>query len=227
MADATRADEEPVAVEPRWPIALAVSAFTAITVALRILEPDRESLGPTWLVPGIEIAMLGALLAADPARVAARASWLRRLSIALVLSLVVVAVSSTAVLISDLIRGATVAQSAGPLLTSGALIWLGNCLVFGLLYWLLDSGGPLARYRGEHQYPDFAFSQQMSPELAPPGWRPQFADYLILGLTTSMAFSPTDVMPMVLWAKLTMVLQSLISLLVFGLVIARAVNVFS
>ena len=227
MADATRADEEPVAVEPRWPIALAVSAFTAITVALRILEPDRESLGPTWLVPGIEIAMLVALLAADPARVAARASWLRRLSIALVFSLVVVAVSSTAVLISDLIRGATVAQSAGPLLTSGALIWLGNCLVFGLLYWLLDSGGPLARYRGEHQYPDFAFSQQMSPELAPPGWRPQFVDYLILGLTTSMAFSPTDVMPMVLWAKLTMALQSLISLMVFGLVIARAVNVFS
>ena len=223
----TRAEEEPILVESRWPVALAVSAFIAITVALRVLEPTRESLGPTWLVPGIEIAMLLALLAADPARVAARASWLRRLSIALVFALVVVAVSSTAVLISDLIRGASVAQSAGPLLTSGALIWLGNCLVFGLLYWLLDSGGPLARYRGEREYPDFAFSQQMSPELAPPGWRPQFVDYLILGLTTSMAFSPTDVMPMVLWAKVTMALQSLISLMVFGLVIARAVNVFS
>jgi uncharacterized membrane protein len=223
----TRAEKEPISVEPRWPVALAVSAFIAITVALRVLEPTRESLGPTWLVPGIEIAMLLALLAADPARVAARAGWLRRLSIALVFSLVVVAVSSTAVLISDLIRGASVAESAGPLLTSGALIWLGNCLVFGLLYWLLDSGGPLARYRGEREYPDFAFSQQMSPELAPPGWRPQFLDYLILGLTTSMAFSPTDVMPMVLWAKLTMALQSLISLMVFGLVIARAVNVFS
>lgn len=222
-----RAEKEPISVEPRWPVALAVSAFIAITVTLRVLEPTRESLGPTWLVPGIEIAMLLALLAADPARVAARAGWLRRLSIALVFALVVVAVSSTAVLISDLIRGASVAESAGPLLTSGALIWLGNCLVFGLLYWLLDSGGPLARYRGEREYPDFAFSQQMSPELAPPGWRPQFLDYLILGLTTSMAFSPTDVMPMVLWAKLTMALQSLISLMVFGLVIARAVNVFS
>lgn len=223
----TRAEKEPISVEPRWPVALTVSAFIAITVTLRVLEPTRESLGPTWLVPAIEIAMLLALLAADPARVAARAGWLRRLSIALVFSLVVVAVSSTAVLISDLIRGASVAESAGPLLTSGALIWLGNCLVFGLLYWLLDSGGPLARYRGEREYPDFAFSQQMSPELAPPGWRPQFLDYLILGLTTSMAFSPTDVMPVVLWAKLTMALQSLISLMVFGLVIARAVNVFS
>jgi len=223
----TRVDEEPIFVEPRWPIALAVSGFIAITVTLRILEPHRESLGPTWLVPGIEIAVLLALVAADPARVSARASWLRRVSIALVASLAVVAVSSTAVLIADLIRGASVADSPGPLLTSGALIWLGNCLTFGLLYWLLDSGGPLARYRGDREYPDFAFSQQMSPELAPPGWRPQFVDYFILGLTTSMAFSPTDVMPMVLWAKLTMALQSMISLMVFGLVIARAVNVFS
>jgi hypothetical protein len=227
MADLAQANEEPVVVEARWPIAFAVSAFIAITITLRILEPERESLGPTWLVPGIEIALLAALLAADPPRVIGRANWLRRLSIVLVLSLVIVAVSSTAVLISDLIRGASVAHSAGPLLTSGALVWLGNCLVFGLLYWLLDSGGPLARYRGEREFPDFAFSQQMSPELAPPGWRPQFADYLTLGLNTNMAFSPTDVMPMVLWAKLTMALQSLISLMVFGLVIARAVNVFS
>jgi hypothetical protein len=67
----------------------------------------------------------------------------------------------------------------------------------------------------------------MSPELAPPGWRAKYADYLILGLTTSTAFSPTDVMPMVAWAKLTMALQSIISLSVIGLVIARAVNVFS
>jgi hypothetical protein len=227
MADLAQANEEPVVVEARWPIAFAVSAFIAITITLRILEPERESLGPTWLVPGIEIALLAALLAADPPRVIGRANWLRRLSIVLVLSLVIVAVSSTAVLISDLIRGASVAHSAGPLLTSGALVWLGNCLVFGLLYWLLDSGGPLARYRREREFPDFAFSQQMSPELAPPGWRPQFADYLTLGLNTNMAFSPTDVMPMVLWAKLTMALQSLISLMVFGLVIARAVNVFS
>ena len=55
----------------------------------------------------------------------------------------------------------------------------------------------------------------------------QYVDYLILGLTTSTAFSPTDVMPISHWAKLTMALQSLISLMVIGLVIARAVNVFN
>jgi hypothetical protein len=224
---ASGTDQEPIYVEPRWPIAAAVSTFIALTIALRILEPHHESLGPPWLVPGIEIAMLVTLVAADPARLSARAGWLRKLSIALILSLAVVAVLSTTILISDLIRGAKVTESADSLLTSGVLIWLGNCLVFGLLYWLFDSGGPLARYRGEREYPDFAFTQQMSPELAPPGWRPLYPDYLILGLTTSMAFSPTDVMPMVLWAKLTMALQSVISLMVFGLVIARAVNVFS
>jgi hypothetical protein len=134
---------------------------------------------------------------------------------------------STGVLISQLIRGGTVTNSASSLLTSGALIWLGNCLVFGLLYWLLDSGGPYARYVREREFPDFAFTQQQSPELAPPGWLPHYADYLILGLTTSTAFSPTDVLPLARWAKLTMGLQSLISLAVIGLVIARAVNVFS
>jgi hypothetical protein len=219
--------DEPAFVEPRWPVALAVSFFIAITVTLRALQPHRESLGPHWLVPSIEVAMLVALLAADPAHATGRRRWLRPVSIALVLALVVVALLSTVVLITDLIRGGKVTESASTLLASGALIWLGNALVFSLLYWLLDSGGPLARYRGEREYPDFAFTQQLSPEFAPPGWRPQYVDYLILGLTTSTAFSPTDVMPMSHWAKLLMALQSLISLMVIGLVIARAVNVFS
>jgi uncharacterized membrane protein len=178
-------------------------------------------------VPALEIALFVALIAADPLHVGRRSSWLRRVGIALVVSLVVVALVSTAVLVTDLIRGGKVTTSASTLLSSGVLIWLGNCLAFGLLYWLLDSGGPLARYRHERPYPDFAFSQQLNPELAPPGWRPRYVDYLILGVTTSTAFSPTDVMPMTAWAKLTMSLQSIVSLVVIGLVIARAVNVFT
>ena len=91
----------------------------------------------------------------------------------------------------------------------------------------MTAAGPVARYRGEREFPDFAFSQQLSPELAPPGWRPLYVDYFILGITTSTAFSPTDVMPMRAWAKLMMAAQSVISLIVVGLVIARAVNVFT
>jgi hypothetical protein len=213
-------------LEPRWPIAAALGFFITMSVVLRILVPDRESIGPGWLVPAVECALLAVLVAADPTRLSGRRRWLRPLSIVLVVLLVVAALASTAVLITELVRGGKVTESATSLLASGAVIWFGNCLVFGLLYWLLDSGGPYSRYVGERTYPDFAFTQQLSPELAPPGWRPQYADYLILGLTTSTAFSPTDVMPVAVWAKLTMALQSLISLTVVGLVIARAVNVF-
>jgi hypothetical protein len=214
-------------VEPRWPVALAVATFIGISIALRIAVPNRESLGPHWVVPAIEIVLLVCLIAADPAHVTGRRRWLRPLSIALVLGLTVAMLVATGILIKDLIIGGKVTNEAGSLLSSGFLIWLGNILVFSLIYWLLDSGGPLARYLGERPYPDFAFTQQQNPELAPPGWRPRYVDYLILGLTTSTAFSPTDVLPMAAWAKLTMALQSIISLSLVGLVIARAVNVFT
>jgi uncharacterized membrane protein len=226
-AGGPQSEDEPIYLEPRWPIALAISAYIALTIVLRVLQPHRESVGNPWLVPALEIALFVALIAADPLHVGRRSNWLRRVAIVLVVSLVVVALVSTAVLVTDLIRGGKVTTSASTLLSSGVLIWLGNCLAFGLLYWLLDSGGPLARYRHERPYPDFAFSQQLNPELAPPGWRPRYVDYLILGVTTSTAFSPTDVMPMTAWAKLTMSLQSIVSLVVIGLVIARAVNVFT
>jgi hypothetical protein len=219
--------QERLILEPRWPIALTLGFFIAVSITLRIAAPNRSSLGPDWLVPSIEIGLLIVLLAADPARLSGRRRWLRRLAITLVSLLTVAALASTAVLITDLIRGGQVTESASNLLASGALIWLGNVLVFSLLYWLLDSGGPLARYHGERRYPDFAFSQQMSTELAPPDWRAQYVDYLILALTTSTAFSPTDVMPLARWAKLMMAAQSLISLTVVGLVIARAVNVLT
>jgi uncharacterized membrane protein len=219
--------EEPTIGEPRWPVVLALSFFIALSIVLRIAVPDRESLGPPWIVPAIEIVLLVALVAADPVHIKRRSRWLRPVAVTLVLLLMLAAMISTGILIRDLIRGGKVTESATSLLASGAVIWLGNALVFSLLYWLLDSGGPLARARGEREYPDFAFTQQMSPELAPPGWRPQYVDYLVLGLTTNMAFSPTDVMPVSYWAKLTMALQSLIALTVVGLVIARAVNVFS
>ena len=218
---------QPVRMEPRWPVALTLGTFIAISIVLRVAEPSREKLGPVWLVPAIEVGLLVCLVLADPANIEGRRYWLRPVSITLVGALTAVALLATAVLVTDLIRGGEVTNEASSLLASGAIIWLGNGLVFSLVYWPLDSGGPLARYHGERPYPDFAFTQQMSPELAPPGWRPQYLDYLILGLTTSTAFSPTDVMPMAWWAKLTMALQSLISLTVVGLVIARAVNVFA
>ena len=106
-------------------------------------------------------------------------------------------------------------------------IWLTNVLVFGLAYWELDRGGPLGRAgaRAAPASPDLWFPQDADPRSAAPGWRPVFADYLFVSLTSSTAFSPTDTMPLTPRAKLLMGLQSLVSLLTIGLVAARAVNI--
>ena len=111
------------------------------------------------------------------------------------------------------------------LAAAGGMVWLTNCLAFGLLYWELDSGGAAARAHGLPTHPDFAFPQQLNPELAPADWRPRFIDYLYLGFTSATAFSPTDAMPLRAWNKLAMMAQSTISLVLLGLVIACAVNV--
>ncbi|KIF02124.1 hypothetical protein PL81_31755, partial [Streptomyces sp. RSD-27] len=75
--------------------------------------------------------------------------------------------------------------------------------------------------------PALAFPQHLSPELNARDWRPRYVDYFYLGFTNSTALSPTDVMPLAPWAKIVMTLQSVISLLILGLVIARAVNVLA
>jgi hypothetical protein len=63
------------------------------------------------------------------------------------------------------------------------------------------------------------------PEVSAAGWHPRFADYLYLSFTNSSAFSPTDTMPLTRWAKMLMMLESVISILTLLLVAARAVNI--
>jgi uncharacterized membrane protein len=213
--------------EPRWPLALAICFLLALTIVFDIVIPHRETVGTVWLMPVVGGALLIVLLAADPASITRRARWLRRVSIVLLGILAASAIYLTVVLAVELIAGDSAASFADELLASGALIWLGNNVVFALLYWQFDSGGALARFQNAGRNPDFAFPQHQNPELAPPGWRPKFGDYLYLGLTTATAFSPTDVMPLASWAKNMMAVQSLISLVVFALVIATAVNVLS
>jgi hypothetical protein len=216
---------EPAFTEPRWPPALALITFMGLNIALRVWLPNEGAVRAPWLVPAIEAVLLAVLLA-GPARVAKRASWLRPVAVGLVVVLVLGALYATVLLVYDMIKGHGVTSSPTKLLASGALVWLGNNLAFGLFYWLIDSGGPLARSRNPVPV-DFAFTQQMSPELAPPGWKPVFLDYLHLGFTNATAFSPTDVMPLTHRAKYTMLVQSSVALALFGLIVARAVNAFA
>ena len=212
--------------ESRLPPALALLAFMALNIAARVWLPNQSAVRLPWLLPAIEGVLLVMLLAADPTSDARRARRLHRVALALVIVLVLAALWATALLVYDLVNGSGLTNSPTKLLAAGGLTWLGNNLSFAMLYWLIDSGGPRARSRHPEAV-DFAFTQQLSPELAPAGWRPVFLDYLHLGFTNATAFSPTDVMPLTHRAKYAMLVQSTVSLALFGLVVARAVNAFS
>jgi hypothetical protein len=216
-------EDNGVASEARWPMAGAVVTAMVLTVLL----PDTVRAGPSWVLPLVEGVLLGALIAGDPGRIDRRSRLLRSLSIGLVAVLVLGALWSTGQLVDELIHGGPETDSAGELLESGFVVWLSTIIAFALLYWELDSGGAAARAHALSDHPQLAFPQQLNPEIAPAGWRPRFIDYLYLSLTNATALSPTDVMPLAAWAKVAMAAQSLISLAILGLVIARAVNVFA
>lgn len=207
--------------ESRWPMAAAVVAAMVLTLLL----PDDLRLAPRWLLPTIEGLLLVVLLAGDPGRISRRSTALRVASVALISVLALSAIWSTVQLIDDLVHGGPETNSASALLQAGGSVWACIVLVFSLLYFELDGGGAAARAERMPGSPDLAFPQQLNPHLGDPEWRPRYVDYFYLGLTNSMAFSPTDVMPLASWAKLTMAVQSVVSLLILGLVVARAVNV--
>jgi hypothetical protein len=211
--------------ESRWPPVAAVLGFMVLNIVVRVWLPREGVIRMPWLLPVIEGVLLVVLLTNDLSSPSER-SQARRLVLVIVGLLVAAALWATALLVRDLIKGTGVSNDPSELLASGAIVWLGNNLAFGLLYWLMDGGGPMARLRHPASI-DFAFTQQMSPELAQPGWRPVFLDYLHLGFTNATAFSPTDVMPLTIRAKYAMLVQSTVALALFGLVVARAVNAFT
>jgi len=212
-----------IGTEKRWPLAGAL----VLVLVIPLLLPSRFSLGPSWVVPAVDAALLVAIVIADRARIGHLSAAVRVLSIALMVVLVAEAAGVTVRLVLDLVKGGPETNNATDLLSVGFGVWLYTILAFAFLYWILDGGGPDGRLWAPPQFPNLASPEQLNPVVAPPGWRPQFFDYLYLGFTNATAFSPTDVMPLARWAKAVMTLQALSSLAILGLVIARAVNILS
>jgi uncharacterized membrane protein len=206
--------------EPRLPVSVAVVFAIGLMVAL----PARVANHPRWLVPTVAMLLLVGIVAANPRRISRPSRALRVASLVLIAVLSVANAVSATRLVLDLVNGQGIRDPATLLLT-GAAIWLTNIVVFALWYWEFDRGGPAQRAVASRPYPDFLFPQMASPEFAPQDWEPEFVDYFYMSFTNATAFSPTDVMPLSRWAKLTMLGQSAISLITVALVIARAVNV--
>jgi hypothetical protein len=209
-------------LESRWPATLAVVAAIALYTTL----PDSLLLGPRWILPVLEGAILVPLTVARPHRHAGEAGASRVAAIVLIALANVGNVGSLVLLVHNLlIHGGGI--TGRTLLFAAIQIYLTNVIIFGLWYWELDGGGPARRLAGDPRLPDFLYPQMITPDRAPHGWRPHFLDYLYVSLTNATAFSPTDTMPLTHLAKVLMGLQSLASLLTVALVAGRAVNILT
>ena len=209
----------PPASEPFWPAQATVLAAIALQLAL----PDRLTVGPGWLIPSLEGALLIGLFLATPMQLEHEHRRRRRVAIGLTAFVSAGNVYSLGALTHYLLHH-NVSQG-NQLIVSGVLIWLTNFLIFGLWYWEMDRGGPGQRAEGEDGPPDFLFPQMSDDAIEPRNWRPRFLDYLYVSLTNATAFSPTDTMPLSQAAKAVMGLQSLVSLVTIGLIVSRAVNI--
>jgi uncharacterized membrane protein len=195
---------------------------------LAALMPETLVPAPQWLAPVTFAGFAVAVLAMDPGRIDRRQHRVHVVRVAYIAALACFVLASTVQLTVALVRGESgITDSASNLLLAGANVWTIMAITFAFVYWELDLGGPGERAHTERRHPDFAFPQDMNPDIARPDWRPEYLDYLYLGITNNMAFSPTDVMPLARWAKAAMSIQSVAALVILGLVIARAVNILT
>jgi uncharacterized membrane protein len=219
-----------VKLHDRWLVRIAI----LVAVALYMRLPPRLEFGPWWVVPVIVGCLLIPLIALSASARLTRLT--RTLSIVLIATLNVVNIASAVLLLVDLLdpHAKYHAITALELLRSGGLVWATNVIVFALWFWELDADGPFARERAqrasEFRDPDFLFPQMqvdLKRVAVDPNWKPGFVDYLYVSFTNALAVSPTDTMPLTHWAKMLMLVQSLISFTTVALILARSVNILN
>jgi Protein of unknown function (DUF1345) len=202
--------------EPRWPAFIAMLAAAGVYLAL----PEPLSLGPSWVLSAIIALLMIPIVLSDR-----RGNH----SVTRVLTLIANGIITVAMVASliFLVRGIPQhTESPKALLRSASALWVANILVFALWYWKLDAGGPLGREGPKGMAnSSFLFPQMLSRDGQDSSWTPHFVDYLFLAFNTSTAFSPTDTSVLSRGAKIGMMAQALISLMILALLAARAVNI--
>jgi hypothetical protein len=180
-----------------------------------------------WIVLAAPALLLALVFALGFGRLGVGSEHRRRLALALLGLLVAANLLGISLVLTSLLSGHDDLTGA-QLLASAAVVLVVNVITFSLVYWEIDCGGPVDRALASgRSTPDFQFPQDENAHLAAPGWAPRLKDYLYVALTNSIAFSPTDAMPLTHRAKLFMGVESLIAAVTVLIVAARAVNIVS
>jgi hypothetical protein len=216
--------------EHRWP---AVAALL-VALVLYALLPSSFLPGLRYIAVALGALSLILLIAVNPLRFKRQTTWSRRLSVGQVLFLAAANQVALVQLVFELV-GAH--KSDGPALLLAALqVWVTNVILFALIFWEMDRGGPVIRTRAAREdlpQADFRFPQDedhdavtevASRSSMKSDWTPSFIDYLYFSGSNSMAFSPTDTMPLSHRAKGLMGIESFAGFVILALVIARSVS---
>lgn len=186
--------------EKQWPAALTV--LTALL--LYLILPRRITLGPPWLLPLIEVALLTAVVARR-----------HRAIVALDIVTLILAVLPLVLAVGDLLHGHLrgIYADGQALVLMAAGLWLTIVLVFAVWYWVTNDAA------SRNGYPDFLFPQMTIHEVSATPWAPAFVDYLYIAVTTGTVVGLAANIPMTPRAKLAMLLQVAVSVLAIMIVV--------
>ncbi len=210
------------------PFALAAAGILVL-LAVTSLHANWELLGRqlwwVWLIVAAPYILLWAALLFGLGTVL-RSERRRELVIAILALVWALTLAGVVLLVVSLVATSGSHISGRQLLVSGAAVWLTDAVAFGLAFWELDNGGPVARALADaRRTPDFQFPQDDNPQQARAGWAPRLWDYFYVSITNSIAFSPTDTMPLTRSAKVLMAAESGLAAMTVLLVAARAINI--
>ncbi len=183
-------------------------------VQLRALDTIASSL--EFLVPIVFFLAMFLLW------IMGRNAWVRRIAIIFLAWVTLRLILKVALVVYIIISRPQ--SGVGVLLKDIIVMWLANFLLFGIWYWIIDGGGPDARRDGTVRRFDFGFPQRAAALPGWEGWQPGIWDYIYLGFSSSTQFGLGDSTALSIRAKILLMLQITLSIVVIVFIASIAIT---
>ncbi|MBA3823849.1 MAG: hypothetical protein H0X24_08105 [Ktedonobacterales bacterium] len=220
----TKPNAKPISRSESLPQLVAALGGSLMVALLYLIMPRELIVGPNWLaLAAVIILAVPALSLLLFSESGIEHRLIRPFTLTILSLLTLALITSLALLIHELV---VITPGAGlDLLKPAVLLWASNVVIFAIWYWEVDGGGFIGRHHRRHEAADFRFPQQDGGNTT--HWVPGYIDYLFLAFSTATAFSPADTVPLTRRAKLLMMGESIGSMVILVMLIARSINIIS